>query len=75
MALREDEDVAQAMGVDLVKTKLLAFGAGAALVLKYSGWAKRRYARFKRRHPMKDAWADWSLRRALQFLHHPAPEV
>lgn len=30
MALREDEDVAQAMGVDLVKTKLLAFGAGAA---------------------------------------------
>jgi branched-chain amino acid transport system permease protein len=30
MALREDEDVAQAMGVDLVKTKLLAFGTGAA---------------------------------------------
>jgi branched-chain amino acid transport system permease protein len=30
MAMREDEDVAQAMGVDLVKTKLLAFGAGAA---------------------------------------------
>ncbi len=29
MALREDEDVAQAMGIDLVKTKLLAFGVGA----------------------------------------------
>jgi branched-chain amino acid transport system permease protein len=30
MALREDEDVAQAMGIDLVRTKLLAFAAGAA---------------------------------------------
>jgi branched-chain amino acid transport system permease protein len=29
-ALREDEDVAQAMGIDLVATKLMAFGAGAA---------------------------------------------
>ena len=30
MALREDEDVAQAMGIDLVKTKLTAFATGAA---------------------------------------------
>jgi branched-chain amino acid transport system permease protein len=30
MAMREDEDVAQAMGIDLVATKLLAFGMGAA---------------------------------------------
>jgi branched-chain amino acid transport system permease protein len=30
MAIREDEDVAQAMGINLVATKLLAFGAGAA---------------------------------------------
>jgi branched-chain amino acid transport system permease protein len=30
MAVREDEDVAQAMGIDLVRTKLLAFAAGAA---------------------------------------------
>ena len=30
MALREDEDVAQAMGINLVATKLLAFAAGAA---------------------------------------------
>lgn len=29
MALREDEDVAEAMGIDLVKTKLLAFAVGA----------------------------------------------
>jgi branched-chain amino acid transport system permease protein len=31
MAMREDEDVAEAMGVHLVSTKLLAFAAGAAL--------------------------------------------
>lgn len=30
MALREDEDVAEAMGINLVKTKLLAFSIGAA---------------------------------------------
>jgi len=30
MAMREDEDVAEAMGIHLVKTKLLAFGMGAA---------------------------------------------
>ena len=30
MALREDEDVAEAMGINLVKTKLMAFATGAA---------------------------------------------
>ncbi len=30
MAMREDEDVAEAMGINLVKTKLLAFATGAA---------------------------------------------
>ncbi len=30
MAVREDEDVAQAMGINLVTTKLMAFGMGAA---------------------------------------------
>jgi branched-chain amino acid transport system permease protein len=30
MALRDDEDVAQALGVNLVKSKLLAYGLGAA---------------------------------------------
>jgi len=29
MALREDEDVAEAMGINLIATKLLAFGVGA----------------------------------------------
>jgi branched-chain amino acid transport system permease protein len=31
MAVREDEDVAQAMGIRLVSTKLLAFASGAAM--------------------------------------------
>ena len=30
MAIREDEDVAQAMGINLVSTKLLAFAMGAS---------------------------------------------
>ena len=30
MAMREDEDVAQAMGINLVQTKLMAFATGAA---------------------------------------------
>lgn len=30
MAMREDEDVAEAMGIDLVRTKLMAFASGAA---------------------------------------------
>ncbi len=30
MAIREDEDVAQAMGINLIASKLLAFGTGAA---------------------------------------------
>lgn len=42
---------------------VIVFGAGLALSLKYSEWAKRQYVRFKRRHPNKGRWADWGLRR------------
>jgi hypothetical protein len=42
---------------------IIVFAAGLSLVLKYGGWAKRLYVRFKRRHPRKGQWADWSLRR------------
>ena len=42
---------------------VLVFAAGFGLVLKYSGWAKRQYVRFKRRHPNKGRWADWGMRR------------
>ena len=43
---------------------IIVFGAGLSLILKYTGWAKRLYVRFKRKHPKKGSWADWSLRRA-----------
>ena len=42
---------------------VVVFAAGLGLVLKYSGWAKRQYVRFKRRHPNKGRWADWGMRR------------
>ena len=42
---------------------IIVFGAGLALMLKYSEWAKRQYVKFKRSHPNKGRWADWGLRR------------
>ena len=42
---------------------VIVFAAGLALALKYNEWAKRRYVRFKRKHPNKGRWADWGLRR------------
>ena len=41
----------------------IVFAAGLGLTLKYSEWAKRRYVRFKRKHPKKASWADWGMRR------------
>jgi hypothetical protein len=49
---------------------IIVFAAGLSLVLKYSGWAKRLYVRFKRRHPKKGAWTDWGLRRASARRRH-----
>jgi hypothetical protein len=42
---------------------VIVFAAGLTLVLRYSDWAKKKYAHFKRRHPKKGAWPDWGLRR------------
>ena len=42
---------------------IIVFGAGLALTLKYSEWAKRHYVRFKRKHPNKGRWTDWGMRR------------
>jgi len=42
---------------------LVLFATGAALVLRYSSWAKRRYAVLKRRFPRWIFWSDWALRR------------
>ncbi|WP_052071948.1 PGPGW domain-containing protein [Sphingopyxis sp. MWB1] len=42
---------------------LILFPPGLMLCLQNSRWAKRRYVRFKRRHPRYGAWADRVLRR------------
>jgi len=42
---------------------IFVFGAGLALTLRNSDWAKRRYVAFKRWQPRAGAWADWGLRR------------
>jgi hypothetical protein len=49
---------------------IFVFAAGLSLILKYTGWAKRLYVRFKRKHPVKGHWADWSLRRASARRRH-----
>lgn len=54
---------APAIGVLPGPGGIIVFAAGLALVLKYSEWAKRRYVRFKRKHPNKGRWADWGMRR------------
>jgi hypothetical protein len=54
---------APAVGVLPGPGGVIVFGAGLALTLKYSEWAKRQYVQFKRKHPNKGRWADWGLRR------------
>ena len=42
---------------------IILFPVGLMLVLQNSAWAKRRYVRFKRRHPRYGAWTDRVMRR------------
>lgn len=42
---------------------VLLFGFGFGLLLKASLWVKKRYVRFKKKHPKAGAWVDWGLRR------------
>ena len=42
---------------------IFVFGAGLALVLKTSMWAKRYYVKFKRWQPKAGRWADWGQQR------------
>lgn len=56
--------VSPAVGIIPGPGGVVVFAAGLALTLKYSQWAKRRYVRFKRRHPNKGRWADWGMRRS-----------
>lgn len=50
---------------------LLLFMLGFGLVLKNSLWAKKRFARFSKRHPEYSDWANWALRRK-RFRKRPA---
>lgn len=43
---------------------IIVAGAGLALILKSSSWAKRRYVKFKRWQPKAGRWTDWALRRS-----------
>ena len=42
---------------------LILFPVGLMLCLQNSAWAKRRYVRFKRRHPRYGDWTDRVMRR------------
>ena len=42
---------------------IVVFAAGFGMMLKASRWVKKRYARFKQRHPKKGEWADFGLQR------------
>ncbi len=42
---------------------MIVGGAGLALVLRNSSWARRRYVRWHRRHPRAGRVADFSLQR------------
>jgi len=43
---------------------LIVFGVGLALLLRNSGWARKRYVRWARRHPRAGRFTDFGLQRA-----------
>ena len=42
---------------------IFVFAGGLILVLRNAGWARRRFARFKRSHPRLGRYGDMALRR------------
>jgi hypothetical protein len=42
---------------------VFVFAIGFGMMLRYSHWTKRVYARAKRRWPKQGHWVDWGLRR------------
>jgi hypothetical protein len=54
---------------------LILFPIGLALVLKNSRWAKRRYARFSKKHPAYGRWTDWAMRRKRFKARPPFPPI
>jgi hypothetical protein len=56
---------------------LVLFGFGLALVLRNSGWARRRYVRWKRRYPRAGKITEFGLQRHRRpgdvFRRKPQP--
>lgn len=46
---------------------LILFGAGLALLLRNSGWARKRYVRWKRRYPRAGKITDFGMQRKRRF--------
>lgn len=54
---------------------LILFPLGLMLCLKNSHWAKRRYVRFKIRHPKYGHWTDKVMRRASAKRRHAIDQM
>jgi membrane protease YdiL (CAAX protease family) len=54
---------------------LAFFIIGAALILKNSLWAKRKYARHSKRHPEYGLWLNWAMRRKRFKVRPPFPPI
>jgi hypothetical protein len=49
---------------------LILFPLGLMLCLQNSNWAKKRYVRFKARHPKYGGWMDKVMRRGSALRRH-----
>lgn len=54
---------------------LAFFIIGAALILKNSLWAKRKYAVHSKRHPEYGNWFNWAMRRKRFKIRPPFPPI
>lgn len=54
---------------------LAFFIFGAALILKNSLWAKRKYARHSKQHPEYGEWLNWAMRRKRFRKRPPFPPI
>lgn len=54
---------------------IVAFGAGLALVLKNSGWARRKYVRWQHRYPRAGRITDIGLRRKRRKPRSELPKT
>jgi hypothetical protein len=54
---------------------LAFFIIGAAMILKNSLWAKRKYAAHSKRHPEYGRWLNWAMRRKRFKVRPPFPPI